>query len=82
MRNVEILVMTWAERVVRRLITAQEEGRLEQKFGVSDVRRVYPECPSWVLSDHRRGNPEGRSVWFIQDETGLYSIVPSVITGP
>ena len=69
--------MTWAERAVRRILTAQAEGRFEQKFTMSDVRRVFPECRSWVLSDHRRGNPEGRSVWFVRHEPGLYSVDPS-----
>ena len=68
--------MTWAEKTAGRLIAAQEEGRLQQKFRMEDVREVFPECPSWVLSDHRLGNPESRSVWFVRHEPGLYSIAP------
>ena len=68
--------MTWAERIVPQLYRAQREGRLDHLFRIPDVRRVCPECPGWLLWDHRQGNPEGRSMWFIRHEPGLYSIVP------
>ena len=69
--------VTWAEKAVRRIIAAQTKGRLEQKFKMADVRQVFPKCPSWVLHDHRRGNPESRSEWFIQHGPGLYSLAPA-----
>lgn len=65
---------TWAEKIVPQLRRAQEEGRLEKRFGVEDACRVCPECPKWLLSDHRHGNPESRSVWFVRHGPGLYSI--------
>ncbi len=74
--------MTWPERAVRRIVAAQAEGRLDQKFRIPDVRRVFPDCRDWVLKDHYRGNPEGRPVWFIKHARGLYSIHPSRIESP
>ena len=65
---------TWAEKCVPQLRRAQEEGRLEDRFRIEDARRVCPDCPKWLLADHRQGNPESRSVWFVRHETGLYSI--------
>ena len=68
--------MTWPEKTVERLRVAQEEGQLQRKFRMKDVRRVFPACPSWVLKDHYLGNPEGRSVWFVRHGSGLYSVAP------
>ena len=65
---------TWPEKIVPQLRRAQEEGGLEERFRVEDARRVVPECPKWLLSDHRHGNPEGRPVWFVRHERGLYSL--------
>lgn len=72
--------MTRAEVAYRRIEAAQRDGQIRQKFRMEDVLRVFPEYrpkKSSLLSDHARGNPQGRRVWFIQHEPGLYSLDPA-----
>ena len=65
---------TWPEQAVRRIVAAQDEGLIGEEFGMKDLNRIFPECPEWILSDHCRGNPEGRSIWFIRKSRGRYSV--------
>jgi len=72
--------MTWAEKAYRRIAAAQAEGQIGQKFGMEDVRQIYPDCPEWVLRDHRHNrdmSTDPRRVFFIEHEPGLYSLDPS-----
>ena len=72
--------MTWAKKAYRRIETAQKEGRIGQKFRIEDVRRVYPDCPEWVLRDHRHNrdmSTDRRRVFFIQHEPKVYSLDPT-----
>ena len=72
--------MTRAEVAYRRIEAAQRDGQIGQKFRMEDVLRAYPEYrlkQSSLLSDHARGNPQGRRIWFIQKEPGLYILDPA-----
>ena len=65
-------------KIALKISNAVTNGKLQQPFSVSDVniacKNLLVKSPSF-LSKHRKGNPGGYKVYFIQDKNGKYSII-------
>ena len=65
-------------RIFETIKTAIENVVLPQPFNVADVNKycnnLLSKSPSF-LSKHRKGNPGGDKVYFVQKSKGKYSIV-------
>lgn len=57
---------------------AVTERKLKQPFSVNDINNacnnLLAKSPSF-LSKHRKGNPGGYKVYFVQNSDGKYSII-------
>ena len=66
--------------MVHDILRARREGKLSQRFRVSDVRKFYPD-ETWTpyisnfLSKHRRGNSSGDTERFIKHGDGTWSLI-------
>jgi hypothetical protein len=57
---------------------AVTNGKLIQPFSVADVNSACKNLlvkSSSFLSKHRKGNPGGYKVYFMQDKNGKYSLI-------
>ena len=66
-------------KIIAAIRTARAEGRLPERFRAADFRRACPgfarNTYSVFLPKHRRGNPGGVSVLFVQHPDGSYNLL-------
>ena len=70
--------MARQSKILGTINVAVINGKLKQPFTVSDVnyacKNLLAKSPSF-LSKHRKGNPGGYTVYFVQDKNGKYSLI-------
>ena len=70
--------MARQSKILTAINLAVTNGKLKQPFAVSDVNsacnNLLAKSPSF-LSKHRKGNPGGYTVYFVQDKNGKYSLI-------
>jgi hypothetical protein len=70
--------MARQSKIVTAIETAVINGKLKEPFSVAEVnsacKNLLAKSPSF-LSKHRKGNPGGYTVYFMQDKNGKYSLI-------
>lgn len=74
--------MARQSKIVKAINVAVTNGKLNQPFSVADVntacKNLLSKSPSF-LSKHRKNNPGGHTVYFVQGKDGKHSIKRSII---